>query len=202
MWVVQKLIDCLPCNLPFLKRKDSAKKTDSANTDEKRNLENLEAGTTDDGWEFDNWENKARQPTHRPPSIPLQKLDDFDGMAPVKVTSEAANEPDFFGSLGLKPQYQPPKQIEVKKTPSKTLWAPNDDDEDIDIEGESDFHLTDSSLPLHVFGHSQVGSLERCARRRKSLRQRVSHLLSNKSTLAVELSILTKSQECRLRHKP
>ena len=139
MSIVQKLIDCLPCNLPFLKKKNSAKKTDSTN-ETSRNLESLEAGTTDDGWEFDNWENKARQ-THRPPSTPLQKLDDFDGMAPVKPANEAANEPDFFGNLGLKPQYQPPKQIEVRKAPSKTLWTPNDEDEDIDIDGNLVFYF-------------------------------------------------------------
>uniref|UniRef100_A0A7S0MED4 Uncharacterized protein n=1 Tax=Cryptomonas curvata TaxID=233186 RepID=A0A7S0MED4_9CRYP len=137
MWIVQKLLDCLPCNIPFLKRTDPAKKTDSASTpDKSRSFDNLEAGVTEDGWEFDNWENKPRQPSSRPVSVSLQKLDDFDGMAPVKNADEAPPEPDFFGNLGLKPQYQPPKQIEVKRALSaKSLWTPNDEDEDIDIEG-------------------------------------------------------------------
>jgi hypothetical protein len=136
MWIVQKLIDCLPCNIPFLKRTDPAKKTDSANPpDKSRSFENLEAGMTEDGWEFENWENKPRQPSSRPVSVSLQKLDDFDGMAPVKNADEIPPEPDFFGNLGLKPQYQPPKQSEVRKAPSKSSWAPNDEDEDIDIEG-------------------------------------------------------------------
>jgi hypothetical protein len=140
MWIVQKLIDCLPCNIPFLKRTDPAKKNDSASTpDKSRNFENLEAGLTEDGWEFDNWENKPRQSSSKPVSVSLQKLDDFDGMAPVKTADETPAEPDFFGSLGLKPQYQPPKQIEVKKAPSKSLWTPNDEDEDIDIEGAKVF---------------------------------------------------------------
>jgi hypothetical protein len=149
MGIVQKLIDCLPCNLPFLKRTDKTKKTDSANVQEKRSLESLEAGTTDDGWEFDNWENKPRHATHRSPAIPLQTLDDFDGMAPVKTANEPSNEPDFFGSLGLQPQYQPPKQIDVKKAPSKTLWTPNDDDEDIDMEG--DMRKQHSILVSNIF---------------------------------------------------
>jgi hypothetical protein len=140
MWIVQKLIDCLPCNIPFLRRTDPAKKTDSASTrDKNRTIDNLEAGTTEDGWEFENWENKPRQQTTRPVSVSLQKLDDFDGMAPVKNAEEAPPEPDFFGNLGLKPQYQPPKQIEVKKNvSSRSLWTPNDEDEDIDIEGTAE----------------------------------------------------------------
>ncbi len=149
MWIVQKLVDCLPCNIPFLKRTDPAKKTDSASTSDKsRSFDNLEAGVTEDGWEFDNWENKPRQPISRPVSVSLQKLDDFDGMAPVKNANDAPPEPDFFGNLGLKPQYQPPKQIEVKKAPSaKSLWTPNDEDEDIDIEGTA--HCTKESTQIH-----------------------------------------------------
>ncbi|EKX53120.1 hypothetical protein GUITHDRAFT_101559 [Guillardia theta CCMP2712] len=122
MWALKKALECLPCP----RKINAAKKSDSTPRDS--SLESLEAGAH---WDhFDDWDSK---PTNTGPPPVLQRLEDFDGMAPMEQ-KETREEPDFFGQLGLQPNYQPPKKIDVTPKAS-ALKMSLSMDEDIDIEG-------------------------------------------------------------------
>eukprot|EP00961_Rhodomonas_salina_P160374 2158948-Rhodomonas_salina.1 len=120
-------MDCLSCCRSSAAK---AKKTDETGKD---NPPDLEGGEGGDDWEFESWDNKPKPAVQAVPPPVLQRLDDFDGMAPTTPKEEVA-EPDFFGALGLQPTYEPPKKAAVKKQVASSLQL-GLDDEDVDVDG-------------------------------------------------------------------
>jgi hypothetical protein len=129
--VIRSVCECL-CG----KSSNVSKKLDKTSSNDR--LDALEGGRCkdDEEWDedFESWD-KPAQPASV--SKPLQRLDDFDGMAPPKTNNQIEDETDLFATIGMVPTYVAPKQIDITNKPttkSNLSVVGLDDDVDIDID--------------------------------------------------------------------